>query len=195
MPYSRTITVADVCSTCVSTQGKKENCLLKVSGGNKRVFYYINRCDIDEISIDDATHTITQLNLKSGATWFSVTALKDTLTWTESVTLPNKFITQTIVFNITQLSDNADKELATQEAIDFAQELVNNDGELVMLIQSRTGVWRLYGLDNGLEISAGESISGAALADVSSNTLTFIAGETEYAHVVPQAVVAVQLVI
>ena len=189
MPYARTITPAETCSNCVSTGGKKENCNYKVSGGNKKVLYFANRCDIDTISID-TDGIVDDITLVGGASFYSVVAQKDTLTWTESATFPNKFITQTVVFNVTQLSDNADKNIAYQEASEFAQEFINADGEYVFIIQTRLGVWRIFGADAGMEISAGENISGAAIADVSANTLTFVAGEPEYAHVVDPVVVA-----
>ena len=190
MAYIRTITIPEACDDCAASAGKTELCGRAISGGNKRVFYFANRCDINEIGIEDGTNIITQLEMKTGKGFFQVTSSKNTLTWTEDLTLPNGFLTQTLVFNISQLSNDTDLNQAYQDALDFAQQFISSSSEYIFLIQTRIGVWRLFGLDNGLEISAGSNVSGAAIADVSANTLTFISGESEFAHVVASAVIA-----
>jgi len=179
------------CSDCIFTTCHKPSCTFKQAGGNEKNFYITNKCWLDpntpytyptDIYADNCCviETFTFADpVNTG--WIPVTAIKDTITITETVTLPNKFILQNLVFQITNVNDNPDKEQGYCVASAFAQQLINADEGFLVLVQNRLGIWVVYGLTTGMEISAGVKATGAVLADVASNTITFEAGEPAYA--------------
>lgn len=171
------------CSSCLLTMGFTPNCATKVPGGNNLKFYLIPKCNV--VSFDDtySNGIIDDITLEAGAYFYEVRANKDSVTTTEDVTLPNKFITQTLVFTITNIGDDLDKEVGAQLASDFAADILNSDEGIMVIVEDRAGIRKIYGYQNGLEISAGQKVSGAAIADVAGNTITLVGGEPTYAPV------------
>jgi len=187
------------CSDCIFTTCHKPSCTFKQAGGNQKNFYITNKCWLDPTTpytfftdpYVDKCCVIQEFTFADPNTtgWIPVTAIKDTITATETVTLPNKFILQNLVFQITNVNNNPDAEQGYCVASAFAQQLINADEGFLVLIQNRLGVWVVYGLTTGMEVSAGVKTTGAVIADVASNTLTFEAGEPEYAKPVSAAYV------
>ena len=181
-----------VCSTCLLTSGFTNDCKVKVPGGNYQVFYLIPKCQIDEIDVDVNgivdTLTLDIVN-NPGAYWFTVSANKDSVTTTEDLTPPVNFITQTAVFTISNIAQDADPVLGAQMATDFVNEIVNNIGGIVLLIKDRAGIWRLFGQENGLDVTVAQKLSGAVIADIAGTTLTLSGGEPELAPAVLQTVI------
>lgn len=188
------------CSDCIFTTCHKPSCTFKQAGGNNKNFFITNKCWLDPTTpysfpadpYADNCCVIQEFNFADpiNTGWIPVTAIKDTITATETVTLPNKFILQNLVFQITNVNNNPDPEQGYCVASAFAQQLINADEGFLVLIQNRLGVWVVYGLTTGMEVSAGVKTTGAVLADQASNTITFEAGEPEYAKPVLASYVA-----
>lgn len=189
------------CTDCIFRTCHKPSCTFKQAGGNQKNFYIINKCWLDANPItylpDPDCCVIADIALDTvnnpEAGWISVTAIKDTITVTETVTLPNKFILQSLTFQITNVNDNANASQGYCEASTFAQQLINSDEGFVVLVQNKLGVWVAYGLTTGLEVSAAVKTTGAVIADVASNTITFEAGEPEYGQPVDASYIASML--
>lgn len=182
-----------ICSNCILTTDILFNCLFKPQGGNSNLIYAIPRCYIDSYTDNYTDNIIDDIVLDTvnnpGAGWYRIFARQDSVTTVEAPQLPNKFILQTLTFAISNFTDNTDKDAAAQEALDFAQQLVNisSGNGVVFAVQSRNGVWNLYGITNGMEIESGSKDSGAAKADVAGNTIVMTAAEDTYAPVLNSA--------
>lgn len=178
------------CSTCLLTSGFATNCTVKVPGGNDYVFYLIPRCEVTGFTDTYSNGVVDDITIDGGASWFQVTANKDSVVTTEDLTPPVNFFTQTIVFTISNIADDLDKEVGAQIATEFVNEIINNVGGILVLVKDRAGIWRIYGYENGLDVSISQKTSGAALADVAGATLTLTGGEPTQAPVVTAAFVA-----
>lgn len=183
------------CSDCIFTTCHKPSCTFKQAGGNEKNFYITNKCWLASpaFTYDDDPDccVIKEFLFDDPVTqgWIPVTAIKDTIVATETVTLPNKFILQNLVFQITNVNDNPNAAQGYCIASQFAQQLINSDEGFLVLIENKLGVWVVYGLTTGMEVSAGVKTTGTVLADVASNTITFEAGEPEYAKPVKKSYV------
>lgn len=179
------------CSTCITTQGFVQNCEVKVPGGNNYTFYLIPRCKV--VSFDDPnTDGIIDdiiLNDPLLDVFYKVEANNNSVTCTEDVTLPVGFITQTLAFTISNIASDPDTEVGAQLATDFARDIVNNVGGLLVIVKDRAGINRIYGYQNGLDVTVGQKVSGAVITDIAGNTLTLSGGEPTWAPTVSAAYV------
>lgn len=175
------------CSACLITMGYGPNCALKVAGGNSKKFWMIPRCQVTDLTVEYGTNIITDITLDVSAVFYEISASKDTLSWTESLNSATGAITQTITFTIQNIADALTADLGAQLATDFAQELVTSDAGVMIIVEDRAGVKRIFGRTIGLEVSAAEKTSGAAVGDVAGNAITMEMAQPAYAPVLDTA--------
>ena len=177
------------CSPCLISTGFDKNCAIKMPGGNNSCILIANLCEWEFTTTAGIITAITDISAGATATFYSINVNKNTIQTIENIVLPTKFVSQTINFAIAQLANDPDLEIAAQLQAEFLNDLASNEN-LVMIVQDRAGVARLYGEVNGLSMSNGEKNSQLALTDVSQTSITVEGAESEYAKPIESTVFA-----
>lgn len=179
------------CGSCLLGSGFQYSCQNKQPGGNNISILIGNQCEwtITDANADGIYDTVTDITVGGTATFYEIKANKDTVTTLENIILPNKFVTQNVTFNIQNIAEDPSLQVGATLQIEFLNELLNGE-EYFVIIKDRAGVFRVYGLVNGLAMSNGEKGSGAALTDVASTAITLEGAEPSYAPVIDATTVA-----
>lgn len=171
---------------CESLIAYSKECSSK-AGGVQRLWLLAYK-DLGLIENTNAPYTvgvsgeISDVAFNGDERFVNVGIIKNTVglseTLTKTVETGTSEITTELTLVISQIS-NASRA--------FAQSLA--DGEIVALIQLRSGKYLITGLDGGLEVSTIVGGSGTAGADLNGYTITMAGVENELSRLVSDAII------
>ena len=148
---------------CTLTTGRKLPCK-SAFGGIKRV-YFAEYGTIDSIAVDATTKEATITNGTPAPEWFEFdvkgnSSLETTVT--SSRENGTTFYTQTLNLTLTFLDAQTQAELQTLAT-----------ARPYVVVEDYYGNSFLCGFENGMEVTGGTVVTGAAAGDLSGVTLTF----------------------
>jgi hypothetical protein len=165
---------------CTLTTGRKLPCK-SAFGGIKRV-YFAEYGTIDSIAVDAATKEATITNGTPAPEWFEFdvkgnSSLETTVT--SSRENGTTFYTQTLNLTLTFLDAQTQAELQTLAT-----------ARPYVVVEDYYGNSFLCGFENGMEVTGGTVVTGAAAGDLSGFTLTFEGMEETAPYFLDAAVTA-----
>ncbi|MDJ1500673.1 hypothetical protein [Xanthocytophaga agilis] len=149
------------------------NCDFNVAGVNR-----IAVIGYEKVSGYTATSggtKITGISITDSSKFNEIFAAEDSAGYTDEYTRQgsNRFMTQTLNFTV---SDN------TESGLEKAHSLLL--GKHIALVERKNGTWRVLGLQNGLQSSAGTDGSGTAAGDEAGKTFTLTSLNKGYSPII-----------
>lgn len=165
--------------SCALTQGYSIDC--KDSLGGLKSVLFIEKENVSAITLTD--QTVTGITLASGKTFFKYELVKETSSFTETVTASVQngtiFYAQELSVILNKLQANTRNEI-----------LLLAKNSLLAIAEDRNGKYWLLGKDGGLDISGGTAASGVAAGDRNGYELTFSGQEAALANLVDSTIIA-----
>lgn len=165
--------------SCALSQGYLLDC--KDSLGGLKSVYFIEKGNI--ASYTEAAGVVTGITLDAGKYFFKYELVKETSSFTETVTASVQngtiFYAQELSVILNKLQANTRNEI-----------LLLAQNSLVAIAEDRNGKYWLLGKDGGLDISGGTAASGVAAGDRSGYELTFSGQEASLAPEVDADIIA-----
>lgn len=164
---------------CALTQNYVLDCRDSL-GGLKSVLF-IEAGNI--ATVTEATGVVTAITLAVGKFFYKYELIKETSSFTETVTASVQngtvFYAQELTVILNKLQANTRNEI-----------LLLAQNSLVAIAEDRNGKYWMLGQNGGLDMSAGTSASGVATGDRSGYELTFSGQEKALAPEVSSAIIA-----
>ncbi len=164
---------------CALTQGYTLDC--KDSLGGLKSVYFIESGNI--ASYTEAAGVITGITLDAGKFFFKYDLVKETSSFTETVTASVQngtiFYAQELSLVLNKLQANTRNEI-----------LLLAQNTLVAIAEDKNGKYWLLGKSNGLDITGGTAASGVATGDRNGYQLTFSGQEAALAPEVDSDIIA-----
>ena len=165
---------------CLLSQGRElaGTCVKNNVGGIKKV-WLANFSEVTGTTIttlNDLTYTgsteamVADIQMESGAFFYIFDTVKETSSFSEAITVNIQNGTLSFVPTITLIFNKLDAE--TRNTIQMLATSL-----LIAIVEDANGKRWIFGLDQGLDLTAVESTSGVALADRNGSTLTFTGAE------------------
>ena len=171
---------------CESLIAYSKEC--KSTAGGVQRLYLLSYKDLGLIEDSNLPYTsgvtdmITEVAFDNDARFVNVGTIKNTVGITETLTKTPETGTSEVATELTLVISNI-----TSSSRNFAQSLA--EGEVVALIQLRSGNYLIAGLDGGLETSTIAGGSGTAGADLNGYTITLSGVENQLLRLVDSAIV------
>ena len=154
-------------------------------GGITRVFL-ANRSSVGAILPDDDSSKITSIAMLSSAKFFEFQPNKLSSNWVENIqsnvqngTVAYEQVLTTMFLKNTATIRNRMKELG--------------GSDIMAIVENKNGTFFLLGRSNGLDVTAGSSASGTAMADMNGWTITMTGYEKTPAFEVDSAIITTSL--
>lgn len=164
--------------SCALTQGYVLDC--KDSLGGLKSVLFIEAGNITATT--EASGVVTAITLAVGKTFHKYELVKETSSFTETVTASVQngtiFYAQELTVILNKLQANTRNEI-----------LLLAQNSLVAIAEDRNGKYWLLGKDGGLDITGGTAASGVATGDRSGYELTFSGQEKALAPEVSSAII------
>ena len=165
---------------CESITAYAKECS-SVAGGVQKL-WLINYADLTSYTTSETTGEVTAMVLGVGKSFKSIGIIKNTVgiteTFTKTVETGTSEITTELTLVVSQITTSSRK---------FVQSLANG-GEIIAVIQLRSGNKIVAGLDGGLEVTSVVGGSGVAGGDLNGYTITFSGIENEFLRLVASSV-------
>ena len=166
--------------SCNLTQNYVLDC--KESLGGLKAVYFIESGNVEGYT-SDSFQVVTGITLASGKYFYKYDLVKETSSFTETVTASVQngtvFYAQELTIVLNKLQANTRNEI-----------LLLAKNTLVAIAEDRNGAYWLLGKDNGMDITGGTAASGVAAGDRSGYELTFSAQEAALAPEVSSSIIA-----
>lgn len=165
---------------CLLSQGRElaGTCQKNNVGGVKKV-WLANFSEVTGTTIttlNDPIYTgsteamVASIAMESGAFFYTFDTVKETSSFSENINISVQNGTLSFVPTITLIFNKLDAE--TRNTIQMLATSL-----LIAIVEDANGKRWMFGLDQGLDLTAVESTSGTALADRNGSTLTFTGAE------------------
>lgn len=165
--------------SCALTQGYVLDC--KDSLGGLKSVLFIEAGNITALT--EASGVVTAITLAVGKTFYKYDLVKETSSFTETVTASVQngtvFYAQELTIILNKLQANTRNEI-----------LLLAQNSLVAIAEDRNGKYWMLGKDGGLDITGGTAASGVATGDRSGYELTFSGQEKQLAPEVSSAIIS-----
>lgn len=178
------------CGNCFSITSISGPCGKAQPGGSSLEFNIVPACWIDSVT-RDVLGVVTAITLDTvlypTATWFKVSAKKDTVLYDEALNVSNNSLQQTFVFTISNYSDNVVLADAAQEQSNWIGSLITTTNGWVLMSKDKLGVRYIHGLDAPLFATVLAKSRGAVGTDVAGSTITLSEAQGESAPAIDAA--------
>ena len=165
--------------SCALTSGYSLDC--KDSLGGLKSVLFIESANI--ASVTESAGVVTAITLDAGKTFFKYELVKETSSFTETVTAS---VQNGTIFYAQELTVVLNKlQAASRNEI-----LLLAKNNLVAIAEDRNGKYWLLGKDGGLDITGGTAASGVATGDRNGYELTFSGQEGALAPEVSAGIIA-----
>lgn len=167
------------CSICGISLSFSTSCALKAAGGNHTQVRFINAQDVTAYTFDVTdTKKLLSVTLKAGKGWYTLDANEASVSATATYDRTRELFSQEVVAVIGRYSDATDAVKAAAEHSAFLDALARNKCGILMAVEDKLGVVRLYGYTRNASVRTGlmatpADASGTAATDVAGTTLTF----------------------
>ena len=165
---------------CEAIKAYTKECTASAGGVQK--LWLINYSDLTSYATAELTGEVNAITLAAGADFKAIGIIKNTVGITETFTKTIETGTSEITTELTLVVSQI-----TTSSRNFVKSLTNG-GEIIALIQLRSGKRIIAGLDGGLEVTGVVGGSGVAGADLSGYTITFTGIENEFLRLVSSTV-------
>jgi len=178
------------CTGCLTALGYAPGCR-RTAGGLNSTLYIAQACEVEGlITRDGYDETGKIVAIDPSVVWSQIQARQETLNLTEPIVDNSGAFIPTLTFTVDPIGLATLAEDGRQAALDFVNNITDQNAQWVVIIQEKSGVRRMLGLKNGLRANASTTFdSGTANTDVASETIVLVGGEPEKGPVISASVV------
>jgi len=178
------------CTGCLTALGFAPGCK-RTPGGLQGVLLFAQVCDLEGMVTREGYNGEGKIiAIDPSVVFAQVTARLESLNLTETMIEGSGAFTSQLTFVLEPLANEPLKDDARQTTAEFITNLTNQNSQWVVVLQEKSGVRRLLGIENGLKASGSTVFdSGTANADVATETIVLTGTEPEKAPVIADTVV------